>query len=463
LKQVAIGDLPRLKTDTSVPFTLCLDCAGGTSQRWECLTLLRVLPGRRLVARARSASGGGAGEVLLKLFYGPSHERYCRRERIGLERLGRAGIPVPTVIDGIAAPGVRGLVIGILPDARPIVDSDQHAMETVAGYFGRLHAAGILQTDMHLGNFVASGGTIYAVDGDGVRESRRVRSGGAGLDNLALLAAQRAPRHDDGLAGLLAAYVRARGGEAPTSDGFRRRLDRARRTRMRRYLGKTRRDCSEFVVRAERNRTAYAVRGIGEALIRRWLGASTDDTFASSETLKAGNSATVVRTALPDAVVIKRYNVKSALHRLRRMLRRHPRYRRAWMYGQLLHLLEIPTARPLALVEERHFGVRGLAYLVQANLSGPSLAEEVARSGLSQARCEEVAQLFAMLETAGLTHGDAKASNFLVHQDRIHLIDLDAMRIDPSRVGADRQRFLENWKGDERRRFHAAFVDAGLV
>ncbi|HEY5645093.1 MAG TPA: lipopolysaccharide kinase InaA family protein [Pseudomonadales bacterium] len=462
MRPVTFAELGQLTAASAVPFELRLPETGALSG-WTCREILRVLPGRRLVVRAAMAGGD---DVVLKLFYGSGHRRYCLREGRGLEWLAAAGLPVPDRLGRLTACGLSGLILRYLPDVRPVLDVDQGALETLAEQFGRLHAAGYRQTDQHLDNFVISRGVVHALDGDGVR--RRAPLGGrrAELDNLALLAAQRAPRYDGGLPGLLAAYARGRGTPPPALGSFRRRLARWRRVRMHRYLAKSRRNCSEFAVRREPGRTTYAVRGEGEGALLRLFARPLDRTaveFLPGEVLKAGNSATVVRTLDQPRLVVKRFNVKSFGHGLRRTLHRVPRYRRAWMYGQLLTLLDIPTARPMLLVEEQRLFWRGVAYLAQSDLGGLDLPAEVAARGLSEARCTEIADLFSMLRSAGLCHGDTKASNFVVHQDRVHLIDLDAMRLSSRGTKADVRRFLANWSGPERARLEKAFAEAGLL
>jgi aspartate/methionine/tyrosine aminotransferase len=63
------------------------------------------------------------------------------------------------------------------------------------------------------------------------------------------------------------------------------------------------------------------------------------------------------------------------------------------------------------------------------DLGGRDLASEVAASGCPDALADEVAGLFVLLKRSGITHGDTKATNFLIHEDRVHLIDLDAMGV----------------------------------
>ena len=96
-------------------------------------------------------------------------------------------------------------------------------------------------------------------------------------------------------------------------------------------------------------------------------------------------------------------------------------------------------------------------------LIGRELGEEVAEEGLSQARAAEVARLFVLLKRARLTHGDTKSSNFIVANDKVHLVDLDAMRIGISRFDKDIERFLANWQGEVRQRFITAFEAVELI
>ena len=89
------------------------------------------------------------------------------------------------------------------------------------------------------------------------------------------------------------------------------------------------------------------------------------------------------------------------------------------------------------------------------------LAAEVSAQGWLPGRLDQVAALFAQLKAAELGHGDTKASNFLVHDGQVHLIDLDALspRRDPA---ADLTRFLNNFEGSLRSQAEARLSAAGL-
>jgi tRNA A-37 threonylcarbamoyl transferase component Bud32 len=194
-------------------------------------------------------------------------------------------------------------------------------------------------------------------------------------------------------------------------------------------------------------RTVLSVRALPEHVVARFA-ANPEAAFADARVLKAGNSATVVRSELGGRpCVIKRYNRKSLWQVLRRALRPVPRYRRAWRNGQALHLLGIPTARPLVLVERRVGPWRGVAYLVMEDLGDADLASELAGTGAADQRLEAAVALLRALAVAGLVHGDTKASNFLVHGERVAVVDLDAMRLGGRGQRRDLVRFLANFDG----------------
>jgi tRNA A-37 threonylcarbamoyl transferase component Bud32 len=357
-----------------------------------------------------------------------------------LDWLREAGLPVPQILEDLEDRGLSGLLIEYLPDARVIEPEDQTTVEQAARLLGRMHQAGLWQVDLHLKNFVRSRDGLFAVDGDGVRRRANPMPQGRGLEDLALLAAQRPPQEDEGATALLSAYLAERPGVALADKEFGSKIDRARRGRVKRYQKKCFRPCTEFAVSEDRAFRYFARRGRGElvqALLSERNAFSRGDDFLEMEAVKRGNSATLVRTRADD--------------------------RRAWMSGQLMTFLGLPTAQPLALIEEKRWLLPPVAYLVMEDLEGQGLDEEVAEMGLSQSRAAEVARLFVLLKRAGLTHGDTKSSNFIVAEGRLHLIDLDAMRIGTAGFDKDVQRFLANWEGDVRARFEAAFQAVELL
>ena len=439
------------------PFTL--SCAGET---FRIARTFRWLPGRRLTA----ATSWRGREAVLKLFLGRGGKRHCARERRGAQRLQASGVPTPRLLAELRAPEVEGraLLFESLPDAKPLAEIAGAQMAEAAALavqgLAQLHEGGLTHIDAHLDNFICSRGEVFIVDGDGVAPLRRANER-TGLKALAAFLAEFPPCADGRIPDLLAGYERARGWLAdPTRAAqVRRRLAAVRRRRVVRYRSKTQRDCSQFAIRndgrhrcltkrdwAWAERMAQSGGGLPQAL---------EGALAAAKIIKDGNSARVFRVELAgEPVVVKRYNSKGALHRIRRWFK--PRPRIAWRNGHVLNLLGIATAEPLALVERRCGPFTADCHLVMRDLGALDLGKETRDSGWRPGRLAQIADLFQQLAAAGLVHGDAKAANFLIHNDQAHLIDLDGLSVGGS-PDADIRRFLDNFDGALRAEAEAYF------
>lgn len=445
------------------PFALV--CAGAAFRVEQ---VFRWLPGRRLTART-SWQGRTA---VLKLFLGRSASRHCAREKRGAQRLMAGGAATPRLLAELAAPevGGRALLFECLADARPIgcrleaPATDEAAM--AVRILAKLHQQGLTHKDMHHGNFIASQGAVYILDGGSVAPLRPP-SEGAGLKALAVFLAQCPLSANGRIPELLTCYEQARGWPANPSRlaQLQRRLAAARQLRIRRYQAKTQRNCTEFAVHEERGLRCIAKRDWAWAKEIARSGASPSQALLTAledaEVVKAGNSATVFRLKLAgEPLLVKRYNIKSLSHRIRRWFKRRPRI--AWRNGHTLRLLNIQTAEPLALIERRWGPFIAECHLVMRDLGSLSLAAETRTSGWCLGRLDQVASLFRQLSAAGLRHGDAKATNFLIHGNQVHLIDLDGITFDTNR-NKDIHSFLDDFDGTLRTQAEAKFATSGLI
>jgi hypothetical protein len=432
-----------------------------------CEEVLRYLPGRRLVVRA---SYQGA-DYAVKLFFGEHARRYYRREMRGWLALQNSRVPVPDLVAELMLPGDLpqpgfGVVTQWLSDAQPVDETDVPAVMQLVHGLGRLHAHAALRTDPHLRNYLRrADGTVYAIDGDGVRPCRRVGELRA-LNNLALMLAELPPAADASLSEACEVYSQARWRQPASArlvSGVRKRLARQRKLRTRRYLRKSLRECSEFHCERSGGRRVFCARDAWNHEMQTFV-AEPEAQFNQGRVLKAGNSATVVRMRIDGRqVVVKRYNIKGWWHGLRRALRWTPRYRLAWLNGHRLEFLRLLTARPLALLEITKAPLNTVAYLVMEDGGEHSLEAVIGQDALSPQLVEQVVAVFRGLNQTGLVHGDTKASNFLVAADGLRLIDLDGMR--PGRdLRKDVRRFLANWEQapEVRSRFADALQAAGM-
>lgn len=411
------------------------------------LRSLRVLPGKRVVGE-----GVHDGErVLIKLFIAQASQRHWQREHDGIRALHDAGLPTPPLLAaGRLARDGHYLVTRFLDNARTL-DTDEetlrHWLLPATRLVGRLHAGGLLQTDLHLRNFLRQGEQLFLIDGDGIQDGKDV---GAARDNLALFLAQ-LPIGEEGRHGeLIDAYRQVNPACALDTDALAVAVRNVRARRLRLYLRKCVRDCTQFKVEKSLTRFSAVVREEAERLAP--ILADPDAWMAKGTPLKTGNTSTVVRVELDGRLLaIKRYNIKNLGHAASRFWR-PSRAWHSWCEGHRLHMLGIPAALPLALVEKRLGPLRGKAWLIMDHVQGPNLLQHWrANSAPEEAELRALQRTFRGLASARVSHGDLKASNLIWHQNEVALIDLDAMRQHASEAGfesawrRDIQRFLENW------------------
>ncbi len=410
-------------------------------ERW-----LRILPGKRLTGVGR----WNGRIVLAKLFVAArGAERHWQRECRGIDSLKTHGLPTPALLASGRLEGAgRFVLTEYLDGAGTPGANSPPALAQVFETVGRMHARGVLQEDVHLGNFLIGAANLYVIDGDAIR---RRESADAFLDNLALLFAQLDPAVCGTLqAELLAAYRKGNPGLAVDAGPLRAAIARAREKRLADVLDKCLRDCSLFKSARRVDRYFSLVRDEADFLAP--LIADPDAWLEQGTPLKRGRSATLAQVELDDRrLVIKRYNIKGAGHALSRAWR-PSRAWHAWVAAHRLRFLGIPTPRPLALIERRLGPLRGRAWLISEYCEGPNLQDRLAaENDLPPEIAEAVRRLFDQLAEARISHGDLKATNFLWRGNELVVLDLDAMRRHDSEAAwrrawaKDRTRFLRNW------------------
>ena len=427
--------------------------------------LLRVLPGKRIVGE-----GQWQGlRVLVKLFVASASARHWQQEKAGIDALLSAGIVTPELLLATALPaGGHLLLTRYLDAAQSLAEDWLCVADLMAGHdaaldvlrpafraLGAMHAAGLIQQDLHLGNFLRFADQVFVIDGDAVRAI----SPGKPLDeqqstrNLAILLAQLPiawDRAHEARDALLDAY-RA-GGGFPRSETARleEEIARVRAWRLKDFLGKTVRDCTLFSVTRSAFRFASVARGEVDRLAP--LLKSPDEAIRRGALLKDGRTCTVAQVALAGRpLIVKRYNLKNLFHFLERCWR-PSRAWHSWREGHRLRFFGISTPQPLALIEERCGPLRRRAFLVCEYCPGRCLLD------LLSPDCEpagDVAQaiiaLFSTLHALRISHGDLKATNLLFHDGQVVVIDLDAVRQHRSQSTyarawrRDRERLLRNW------------------
>ena len=444
------------------PVDIELPLAGGQPLRIQCW--LRILPGKRLVGWG----DWNGRQVLAKLFIATGAERHWQRESVGIQALQRAGITTPDLLDSGELPGGgRYLLTEYLPGAQSLqqrweqladrspgnpeaVAILRDALRTIAA----MHAQGLAQTDLHLGNFLQDLQQLYVIDGDAIEvaEPGKPLPLSAAQANLALFFAQLMPEWDAQVGHLLSPYLDANPLHGLDRQQLLAQIQKQRQTRLDSFLDKTLRDCSQFAAHRSFDRFAVVLRSAEQALAP--LLADPDSAFGSAPLLKDGGSSTVTMATVGGRqVVVKRYNIKGFGHWLTRFWR-PSRAWNSWLAAWRLQFLGIATPAPLAMIERRLGPWRRQAWLISDYCPGQNLFQRLGETGAAipdPATAEALLGTFNQLVAAGISHGDFKATNLLWHDKQVVLIDLDVMRTHRSETGRrkawakDRARFIRNW------------------
>jgi tRNA A-37 threonylcarbamoyl transferase component Bud32 len=447
--------------------TLTLPDQHGGAAQVQCAQALRVVANKRASYLAR----WNDQTVFLKLFMDRRRgRRHWQREKTGMEAVAARGILAPRLLYAGFLRRHNGYVLisEALIGGHTLAEEWMSGGSTERGIallrsavetLALQHQAGIVQADLHLGNFMRAENRVYTIDPSKLRIYDGPVTRPRALCNLGLLLAQVEPRYDAHAAELLDAYAATRRWCATENDCVRLQayIDQSRSRRKGRYLKKVFRECTAYA--CKRRRTGrlvydkrYATRGF-ERLYR-----DPESAFAGEGVrfLKRGNTATLVATRIDGVdVVIKRYNVKSVWHGVRRALKR-TRASISWENAQLLRFYGICTPRPIAFIEQRLGTATRVSYFVSQHLHGLTLREFFQQHPASSAEgrllVKTIADTFAILARYHIRHGDMKATNIIVSDNLSCLVDLDALRSYRSKTAfrraqrRDLKRFLENWR-----------------
>lgn len=457
--RLTANDLIRADRDVPVPFRIEWE-EGGQLSSLEFRSILRLLPGRRLVGLAYLNDE----PLLVKLFLGKTAERYASRERTGAAAIASSGVSTPSLKWDVSLPGAELIAFEYLLDAVPLSvltllegEASRSWLKRVAEVLAQLHRHGVTQEDIHLDNFLLHGEDLYTIDGGAVRrKSDRPLPEVESLRNLAEFLAQLFPIFDSHAAGVLSHYQQTRGWIEDDSRLGRliAELQRCRNTRQRSYIGKAFRDCTRFVCESSLEEFRVCDRSRYSHEMQLMLD-DIDSAVTTGKRLKDGNTATVALIDVDgQAFVVKRYNIKNKRHGIRRALRK-TRAWRSWENALRLEFLGIPTVRPVALLEHRLGPFRFKGYFVTEYIEGPD-ASSLARSGQDdiEAGLGQVSDILNGLAEARISHGDLKANNFLMGSEGPVIIDLDSMRQHRSESAfarafrRDLRRLRSNWQDD---------------
>ena len=451
--------------NVEVPFHLLLKTNGPPAEL-VCTQILRIIPEKRLVCFGKWVDK----PVAVKIFLSPrSARRCCDREIKGINALKNAGIKIPALLlqGDLQQDSTPVLVFQrVMPAVNPYEAFDQakteekrvELLKRLAVVIAEQHEAGLKQKDLHLGNFLLADNDIYTIDGDTVdtRQMGTPLPKAKSIKNLGLYFAQFDPKFDHLFSSAFQAYAAKR--SWPSDNNLFKQLLKEvrhhRNHRKRNYLHKIFRECTAFVCHKAWNSYMVCDRNFYHGEMKKLI-TDPDSVIGSSKLLKDGNSSTVGLVEVNNKLlVVKRYNIKNFRHALKRC----PRNTRAWSSWRNAHKLEllgIPTPKPIAFLEKRCGPFRSTAYYITEYVDGTDLYHLITSDRSEEINIEVISKRFGeilkSLANACMSHGDFKATNFIVTDDRLFIIDIEGMcehrfkwRLSRA-LRRDYKRFMKNW------------------
>jgi tRNA A-37 threonylcarbamoyl transferase component Bud32 len=438
------------------------------SSVFTCQQVVRIVPQKRLVCRGLWQGRA----VYAKLFIGSNADKYARRDANGLALLGAAKINTPQLLyQGEALDKSTQVLIFVAIEpadtAEAVWPTISHGArfalaKKLVAEVAQHHNAGLLQTDLYLKNFLVADETIYTLDGDGIRQFIQLKDDQA-LQNLAILLSKFDVLHIEKwqkeLAEIYSDTRTWRKVAEPKKLAAAANLHRLKAASN--YADKkVFRQCTDVNVATKSSALGglfYAASSDTNTKIPTNI-ADLDALMQPQKLLKSGNTCTVALAEISGKkIVIKRYNIKNFWHGLSRAFRQ-TRAAVSWANAHRLMLLNIATAKPIALIESRKFGcLRGKAFFLAEYIDAPDVAQYFAQTQNKTERADAVKNivtLFYRLYLLQISHGDTKATNIKMVDNKPVLIDLDSMQQHSTYARSsvahlrDLNRFMQNWQNE---------------
>jgi len=388
-------------------------------------------------------------------------KRHLKRELQGLSKLAARGLSSPAVLfSGKTEDSRWAIVTEKIPDSSTVLDVLDKTTDSskkldllllVCKELAKQHNKGVLQKDLHPGNFLLSGDKIFVLDPGQMRFCSRPVAKKKSVSQLALLVHVLPANDTESVTKLFEQYFKARSWRLDESDKvlFQKQLTAQRKKGVKNGLKKCLRT-------SKRHLRIKAGRYVGVLDRDFTQGAEPldfieqiDALMDKGQILKNGRACYVSHLTWNDRdIVVKRYNHKGFIHSLRHTIK-NSRARRGWLHAHRLRMLNIATPKPLAYIEQCKGLLVWKSYLVTEYVEGQKLYDFLRDGNTSEEQRSkirgQVMELIKRLEKHRITHGDLKHSNILITDLGPVLTDLDGMKVHKC-DGMHRYRFKKDIK-----------------
>lgn len=425
--------------------------------------ILRMIPGKRLVAHAEWQNE----QVIAKLFFCKKRaKQHAEREKKGAANLAQMKIPSAELKKVLVSHDKKteSLLFQYLQDAdnlQQVLFADHVSFDILLPFLKQViqelatqHVLGVMQHDLHFKNFMVSTHKVYTLDGAQLTVFPHKLDKETSMKHLALFLSQMGVGFEAMQHQLFTYYVKLRGWLIKKNDvdDLFFMIREANRKRWQHHQKKIFRESSQFAKSAKGAfKGVYDRTRVPKEL--RDLIALPEQFFHDpcSQMLKNGRSSTVIRITLGQCDwVIKRYNIKSGLHRIKRLFSTS-RARKSWYHAQKLVLFNVNVPYPIAFIDSKQMGMNSVSYYICEYVTGTPLSS-LHLEKEEPLLIQNVAALLKQVSLVESTHGDLKASNIIIKNNQAYLIDYDGTKEHSTlsnltqHTQQDWQRFLRNFE-----------------
>ena len=443
----------QVRTERSTSFAFNVPSIGTIT----CKRILRTVKSKRVTCIGEH----GNNRVLVKLFFHSRRAKnHWKRSDKGCRIFTERSITAPKIIYSgyLSEHKIYVIVFEYIENAVSFgkalafahnEEERQELLDRLIGCLAMHHQQGIIQDDLHVGNFLLRGKEIYSLDGDHVRSYRRYIGKCRSLANLGKLLSYFFPINEATVKEKYQVYCSERGWQVAAKDT--RRLvylsERILKRRSAKSMRKIYRHGSTFSVCNKQD--YYSIRNLNvwndkfklafdnpERIISEGDGEQLDGTYQYH--LSIDNSPIILYSARVLGIrFLRRFNIISQI----------------WRNAHRLNRLKIHTHRPVALIEKRESPIIWRAFLIVESSEGMLAREFFTSDSVSSSDkyivAERIAKALLVMKQTGIAIRGVSSTNILVLD--LEPVFLDVLQLNRrafySRASVPRgvREFLRGW------------------